>query len=290
LSTQAGGQWLYKFGHLTESARMLQHLAAGVRHFGKFPMYVHRRTNWEFFAVVRGQCGSVLPDVDRPESKKRHLWVFPPETAHGWAGQGAQSCAVAIFHFGTVPPLLEKVVRKRGWLEHALTSNEARRITELERELRPHYQSMTEKSGLVFERALLELSLLALTDEGVERAEPRRDAALRKVEAVLTWYNEHMAEQPKLELVAAAAHVSVRHLRRLFEQSRHETPQDAFTKLRLQRAMELLAESGQKLDVIAGKCGFSSASDFCRVFKAKHRVSPDAWRREKLPVYREPKS
>jgi AraC-like DNA-binding protein len=252
-------------------------------------MYVHRRTNWEFFAVVRGQCSVVVPEVDRLDLKERCLWVFPPDVAHGWAGQGAQSCAVAIFHFGTVPPLLEKVVRKKGWLERVLTATEARRIVELDRELRPHYQSMNEKSGLVFERALLELSLFALADMQFERTEPRREVALRKVESVLTWYNEHMAEQPKLELVADAVHVSVRHLRRLFWQARHETPQQAFTKLRLQRAMELLAESGQKLDAIAGKCGFSSASDFCRVFKSTHRVSPDAWRREKLPVYREPR-
>ena len=60
------------------------------------------------------------------------------------------------------------------------------------------------------------------------------------------------------------------------------------TKLRLQRALELLVNSSQTLDVIAGKCGFSSASDFCRVFKTQHKVSPDTWRREKLPEYAEP--
>ncbi|MCG3149304.1 MAG: HTH-type transcriptional activator RhaS [Verrucomicrobiae bacterium] len=268
---------------------MLQHLAAGMRHFGKFPMYIHRRTNWEFFAVVRGRCGYLMPETTAPVLKERRLWVFAPETAHGWAGQGAQSCSVAIFHFGTVPPLLEKIVRRQGWLEHALTPTQARQVTQLERSLRPHYQCMNELSGLLFERALLELTLLVLEGQEFARAEPRRETALRKVEAVMLWYNEHMAEQPKLELVAAAAHVSVRHLRRLFEQTRHETPQEAFTKLRLQRAMELLAASGDKLDVIAGNCGFSSASDFCRVFKANHPVSPDTWRREKLPVYREPK-
>lgn len=144
---------------------------------------------------------------------------------------------------------------------------------------------MTAQSVLVFDIAMLELALIALAGESFEPL--RGDVAVRKVEAVMTWYGEHMAEQPKLERVAAAVHLSVRHLRRLFWQARHQTPQQAFTALRLQRAMELLSNSDLKLDALAGKCGFSSASDFCRVFKANHKVSPDAWRREKLPDYRE---
>ena len=265
---------------------MLRHLAGGSRHFGKFPMYVHRRTNWEFFAVLRGKCAPVVPGDAEHRLGERQLWVFPPDMPHGWAGQGRQPCTVAVFHFGTVPPLLEKVVRRHGCLERTLSSAEVRQVARLERELRPHHQNTTEKSGLVFERALLELSLLALAGMEFERA----DVAARKIDAVLTWYDEHMAEQPKLELVADSVHLSVRHLRRLFWQTRRETPQQAFTKLRLQRAMELLSESDQKLEAIAGKCGFSSASDFCRVFKARHHVSPDVWRREKLPAYREPVS
>jgi AraC family transcriptional regulator len=248
-------------------------------------MDVHQRTNWEFFAVLRGRCVPAFPSTPVAEAKAPRLWVFPPECAHGWRG-GTSS--VVVFHFGTVPPILEKAVRARGWLEHALKPAEVRQVQQLERRLRPHYRRMTGKSLLHFEAALLELSLLALPEESCAPTESRGDLALHRVEGVLIWYGEHMAEQPKLESVAAAAHLSVRHLRRLFWQARHETPQQAFTKLRLQRAMEMLSNSGEKLEAIAGKCGFSSASDFCRVFKAYHKVSPDAWRRERLPDYREP--
>jgi AraC-like DNA-binding protein len=45
---------------------------------------------------------------------------------------------------------------------------------------------------------------------------PWNDPALRKVEASLTWYSEHMAEQPKLEQVAQAIYDGVSRLRRLF--------------------------------------------------------------------------
>ena len=268
---------------------MLRYLGSGARRFGKHPMYIHQRANWEFFAIVRGKTAPLFADGEHPALRERTLWVFPPQVAHGWAGKGTQPCHIAAFHFGAVPPLLEKIVHDHGHLEVALAAAEARRVQELAKLLRPHYEHMTEKSVLVFESALLELSLLAVKDIAFDRAETKSGHVLRKVEAVLTWYSEHITEQPKLERVAAAAHMSVRHLRRLFWQARSETPQQAFTRLRLQRAMELLSESDFKLDAIAAKCGFSSASDFCRVFKTQHKISPDAWRRQVLPAYREPR-
>ena len=58
------------------------------------------------------------------------------------------------------------------------------------------------------------------------------------------------------------------------------------TALTIARALEFF--SNLKLDAIAEECGFSSSSDFCRVFKTHHHVSPDAWRKKHLPAYEEP--
>jgi AraC family transcriptional regulator len=267
---------------------MLRYLGMGRRPFGLQPMYVHRRANWEFFAVLQGRCGVVIPGQSRPTLHTRRLWVFPPETAHGWRGEGIQPCRVAVFHFGRVPDLLEKAARDGKYLDCPLTAAQARWIAGLARELAPHYMRTTQKSLLVFERAMLELSLLALGPAPSERTEDKNDFALRKVEAGLTWYSEHMSDQPKIEHVAQAINVSARHLRRLFQEARRESPQAGFTKLRIHRAMELLSQSGVKLDEIAAKCGFSSDSDFCRVFKARQKISPDAWRKRKLRAYKMP--
>ena len=267
---------------------MLRYLTTGSRRFGLFPMYVHQRANWEFFAVVHGRCGPLFADAPPAALRHRSLWLFPPDCAHGWTGQGLHACRVAIFHFGAVPPVLDKLARARGHLEQALTVSQAQRVLDLQRELRPHYQRVTEKSLLIFERALLELSLILLEDIPFQDPETKASHAIRKVDASLTWYSEHIAEQPGLEQIASAVHVSVSHLRRLFWQARQESPQKAFARLRVQRAMELLSHTGLKLDAIALRCGFSSSSDFCRVFKNHQRISPDAWRKQQLPSYQEP--
>jgi AraC family transcriptional regulator len=288
LSNLPIGQALYKFGHLRHNPAMLRYMAIGTRRFGLYPMYIHQRDNWEFFAVLRGKCGALFTEAEQPAIQQHHLWVFPPEVPHGWRGEGAGSCKIAVFHFGKVPPLLENAARKRVSLECALAPNQVRRIEEIHTELRVSYGSVTEKSLMFFEKALLELSLIALSETPFTPDQNGIDYPLEKIHDCLAWYNDHMAEQPKLDQIAQAVSVSVRHLRRLFWQVRREGPQTAFTRLRLERAMGLLSLSNLKLDAIARQCGFSSSSDFCRVFKLHHHMAPDAWRKKHLPAYEEP--
>lgn len=265
---------------------MLRYLGAGKRQFGLTPMYVHRRANWEFFAVVAGRCAPVGVS-DQPVYRTRHLWLFPPDSAHGWAGLGASSCTVLVFHFGSVPPVLDRAARRAGFLEHHLTATQATHLRKLVAELQPYYRRVTEKGLLVFERARLELSLM-MVGEGEEVEESvQADATLRKVEASLAWFAEHMPERPKIEAVARSVHVSVRHLRRIFQETRHESPHQAMVRLRIHRALELLAHTALKLDEVARACGFASSSDFCRVFQLHQRVSPGTWRRHMLKPYGE---
>lgn len=266
---------------------MLRYLGSGPRRFDLYPVPPHQRADWEFFAVVRGRCAALLANTKIPVFHERHLWVFPPASAHGWTARPGKACQVAVFHFAHVPPLLDRLTRQRGHLDTPLTIAQARRLASLERELRRPLEYMTERSQLVFEKAVLELSLLALEPIPFATDETQSDQALRKVEACLRWYSDHMSEQPKLEHAAQAVHVSPSHLRRLFWQTRRENPLCSFTKLRLERAMELLSHSSLKLDAVASKCGFSSAADFCRVFKSYNHITPDAWRRSKLGPYPE---
>ena len=261
---------------------MLRYLASGPRQFGITPMYVHRRANWEFFAVLRGDCGLVLPGGPIPPLRRRHFWVFPPDAAHGWVGRGTQACHVAVFHFATVPDLLERAVRRGGYLSGDLTAAEVPRWLALARELTPHYHQPTQRSRLVFERARLDLSLMAIARVPEERAVLEMEYAPQKVESALAWYDEHMQERPKMEALAAAVHISVRHLRRLFHAVRSESPQAVLSRRRVARAMDLMSQSDAPLAAIAGQCGFASISDFCRVFKISQGISPMAWRRRKV--------
>jgi transcriptional regulator GlxA family with amidase domain len=48
--------------------------------------------------------------------------------------------------------------------------------------------------------------------------------------------------------------------------------------MRIDRAKHLLAESDQKMEVLAGMCGYQSANSFCVAFKQDTGMSPQQYR------------
>ncbi len=261
---------------------MLRYLGSGPRQFGLFPLKAIARFNWEFFAVVRGRCAPVLPGAGPGERVGATLWVFPPGSSHTWAGDGTRRAYVAVFHFGTVPLLLETLVRERGHLAVRLNAAEVRRVHALARELRPDFEHPTRLSNLVFQRALLELALLALQRSSPGRHPLPGGNVERVVEGATAWFAEHARDNPSIEEVARQVHVSASTLRRFFRQTLRERPARVFRRLQIEKGMRLMTETKLKLDGIAEECGFTSASDFCRAFKAHVKVSPNTWRRTLL--------
>lgn len=92
-------------------------------------------------------------------------------------------------------------------------------------------------------------------------------------------------DQPlRLREVARVAMLSPFHFHRVFQALVGETPADFVQRLRLEKALGLLAQScPPSLTRIALSCGFSSSSDFTRTFKRRFGVPPSsfdiaAWR------------
>ncbi len=93
---------------------------------------------------------------------------------------------------------------------------------------------------------------------------------------------QHVIEHPQADLslgaLAARAHVSERHLRRLFQRELALTPREFVQRARLEQAQRLLSESPASLRDIARRCGYGSADALARRFEARFGVSPSAWR------------
>lgn len=258
---------------------MLRYVAHGKRYFGMYPVPVHQRDHWEFFAVVRGRCGMTTSRQAEP-LRDRYLWVTAPGHAHGWTGESKRACRVVVFHFGVAPPLLDRLLLDTGLHGCPLTPALSDRLIALATELEPHLSNPTPASSLHGHRALLDLSLMALRNvPAAHRSLPDDRRTVHLVETVEHWYREHLQERPNLKQMAALAHVSGSHLRRLFWRVRGESPQAALTRIRLTRATELLLQTDDKLDAIAADCGYVDTSYFCRSFRKVHGISPDGWRR-----------
>jgi AraC family transcriptional regulator len=104
------------------------------------------------------------------------------------------------------------------------------------------------------------------------------------VDAAIAWFRRHLREQPAMEDVAAAVHVSPSHLRRLFTTVFKQSPRAVLGNAQIDIAMRLLAGSDLKIESIAAEAGFASARDFSRVFSARKGCSPSDWRRKIQPL------
>jgi AraC family transcriptional regulator len=88
----------------------------------------------------------------------------------------------------------------------------------------------------------------------------------------------HLGEPLRLADVARAARLSPFHFHRVFQAMVGETLADFVKRLRLERALVMMAHApGSSLTTIALNCGFSSSSDFSRCFKQRYRTAPSAF-------------
>lgn len=268
---------------------MLRYLANG-RIRWKNGMRCNTRTNWEFYAVISGRCGVTRRDVDKPVFHERTFWLFAPECSHAWFDDGHHTYHRLSFHFGSVPYPLDEVVRAGGGcLTRPLGEADIARLLEIARTLEPHFCRPVGTSLLHFQRGLMDLSLLALEGhECAARPMPLTDVASFRVERALSWYADHVARNPSVKEVAEALHVSSSHLRRLFAEVRQASPKELFRRVRLEKAQDLLGRTNFTLDEIARDCGYTSASHFCRDYKAAHHFTPSTWRRRLIDRFVRP--
>jgi AraC family transcriptional regulator len=88
----------------------------------------------------------------------------------------------------------------------------------------------------------------------------------------------HLGEPLRLVDVARAARLSPFHFHRVFQVLVGETLAEFVKRLRLERALVMMAHAPRSsLTTIALNCGFSSSSDFSRCFKQRYGTAPSAF-------------
>jgi AraC family transcriptional regulator len=88
----------------------------------------------------------------------------------------------------------------------------------------------------------------------------------------------HLGEPLRLAEVARAARLSPFHFHRVFQVLVGETLAEFVKRLRLERALVMMAHAPRSsLTTVALTCGFSSSSDFTRCFKQRYGTAPSAF-------------
>jgi len=118
---------------------------------------------------------------------------------------------------------------------------------------------------------------------------PQADMALRfrdhldaRIHQVQDMVAKDLARPQTLETLAECAHMSTRHLTRLFRAATGITINAYTTLLRLEKAGQLLGQTSLSIEQIASRCGFSDARQFRKIYQRHHGCSPSRRRRSSM--------
>jgi AraC-like DNA-binding protein len=103
------------------------------------------------------------------------------------------------------------------------------------------------------------------------------------VQGLIRWLEEHYQRPLPLAAAAKQAGLSVPVFTRAFRQATGRSFADWLRQRRCDAAEELLRHSRLGVAEIARDCGFSAVHAFLRAFKARHRMTPGAWRQKRAP-------
>lgn len=96
--------------------------------------------------------------------------------------------------------------------------------------------------------------------------------------------DRHFQRLRTLNQAAGECHVNNGYLCRLFRRYAHQSPYQYLLRLKMNLAAERLQQPGSLVKEVAASAGFANAFHFSRVFKATFGLSPDAFRRMRLPA------
>ena len=102
---------------------------------------------------------------------------------------------------------------------------------------------------------------------------PGGDIHRSMIHRVMDHVRRHLADDLSLTRLADVAHFSPHHFHRVFKKETGETVSDFTRRSRLERAVQLMRGSpDRELSSIAAEVGFTTPSEFSRVFKAPLRM------------------
>jgi AraC family transcriptional regulator len=99
-----------------------------------------------------------------------------------------------------------------------------------------------------------------------------------KLQRVLAFIEQHLAEPLRIERLAAAVHMSQFHFARLFKQATGQPPHAYLTARRVERAKELLSGACLPLIHVAANVGFQTQGHFTEVFRRHAGMTPRHFR------------
>lgn len=100
------------------------------------------------------------------------------------------------------------------------------------------------------------------------------------IQKAVEYINQHISESISMDDICRQIHISKYHFCRHFKKTTGFTVMDYVLKTRIVAAKSMLTDTTLPVSEISSRCGFSSTSYFCRVFKEHTDLTPLQYRKD----------
>ncbi len=178
----------------------------------------------------------------------------------------------------TAAEVFPQALGERYWQQDLQVIRTRRAVVdELERHLFPNHRAgwcLTVKQALSENGRIIGLAGISRDLIGPSTQDP----VYRRLAGSLAYAREHCADPLSVSALARHAGLSVAQLERHLVALLRITPSRWLLSLRLDKAIELLAQGTSSIAQVAADCGFADHSAFTRAFRRHVGVAPSAWR------------
>ena len=243
----------------------------------------HWHSYFEITWVLEGK-GNYFVNGQEYTMEKDDIIIFNNVEPHGWKLLGGNmkllvmifspefvAEKISVFDAEYLKPFVERGSNFKNRVGREEKVNEEIRISI--REIHQEWNERKEGYPLMIKANVLRILTMLIrayqdeTKSGEMLKEKKN--AMKRLEQAFTYINDHYCEKITLEEVAASVYMCSNYFSSYFRRVANISFSDYVTRLRVNRAREMLRENGSNVTEIAMECGFNNISNFYRLYK-KH--------------------
>ncbi len=230
----------------------------------------HYHDSYEIYLLEVGERSYMLVD-QLVNLQPRDVFLIKPDIPH-YTFNGTYTCSTVTFSYR----YLHKYFTDDA-IKSLLSCFEKSVIRVRERDF-PFLVSLTEKLHDDESDIFLFMQILLILKQNMHRKNYTPEASNSKVEDILNYITENYKTINNLDIVANRFYISKRHLCDLFKAHTNTSVFKYINILKVHSAFEFLLETDMSMSEIAEKSGFSSLTNFSKIFKSYTGVSPLKYR------------
>ena len=243
----------------------------------------HWHSYFEITWVLEGK-GNYFVNGQEYTMEKDDIIIFNNVEPHGWKLLGGNmkllvmifspefvAEKISVFDAEYLKPFVERGSNFKNRVGREEKVNEEIRISI--REIHQEWNERKEGYPLMIKANVLRILTMLIrayqdeTKSGEMLKEKKN--AMKRLEQAFTYINDHYCEKITLEEVAASVYMSSNYFSSYFRRVANISFSDYVTRLRVNRAREMLRENGANVTEIAMECGFNNISNFLQIVQ-KH--------------------